>query len=205
MFDLIDEQAVIRGLREGRRDAWDALYAEYSRRVWGFVARLVGGDGHVVAEIVQESFLAAATSARNYDDERGTLWNWLAGIAHRQTQAYWRRAERNGRWQKRSVDGEAQVADPQTWLQQRETADLVRTILSELPSDYAVLLVGKYLDERSVEDLCREFGGTSEAIRSRLARARTEFREKFSRRDADVPGNRPRTTDGQNLELKSFD
>lgn len=203
MVDQFDEQAVIRGLRDGRRDAWDALYAEYSRRVWGFVARLVGGDGHVVAEIVQESFLAAATSARNYDDQRGTLWNWLSGIAHRQTQAFWRRAERNGRWQKLATDGAAPAVDPPSWLQERETAGLVRTILAELPSDYAVLLIGKYLDERSVEELCREFGGTTEAVRSRLARARTEFREKFSRRDADVAGSRLRTTDDQNLKREA--
>lgn len=196
---------MIRGLRDGRRDAWDALYAQYSRRVWGFVARLVGGDGHVVAEIVQESFLAAATSARTYDAERGTLWNWLAGISHRQTQAYWRRAERNGRWQKQANDGAAPADDPQSWLQQRETAGLVREILSELSSDYAVLLVGKYLDDRSVEELRQEFGGTTEAIRSRLARARTEFREKFTRRDGEVAAQRPRVTDGQNLELKPLD
>jgi RNA polymerase sigma-70 factor, ECF subfamily len=200
-LDVFDEQAVVRGLRDGRRDAWDALYAQFSRRVWGFVARLTGADSHAVAEIVQESFLAAATSARNFDEKQGTLWNWLAGIAHRQTQAYWRRAERNGREQQTPARDAAAGVDPRLEIQQRETAGLVRTILSELPSDHAALLIGKYLDERTIEELCREFGGTTEAIRSRLARARTEFREKFSHRETE----RARPTPVPNLEMKSTD
>jgi RNA polymerase sigma-70 factor (ECF subfamily) len=205
LFDQFDEQAVVRGLRDGRRDAWDALYAQFSRRVWGFVARLIGADSHAVAEIVQESFLAAATSARNFDPAQGTLWNWLSGIAHHQTQAYWRRVERDGREQQLSATNKTQFVDPQICLQQRETAGLVRTILSQLPSDHAALLIGKYLDERSVEELCQEFGGTTEAIRSRLARARTEFREKFSLREAKSPGHVPRPIPGQNLEMKTHD
>jgi RNA polymerase sigma-70 factor, ECF subfamily len=205
LFEHFDEQAVIRGLRDGRRDAWDALYAQFSCRVWGFVARLTGADIHTVAEIVQESFLAAATSARNFDEARGTLWNWLSGIAHRQSQAYWRRAERNGCERTFSAEPAARTDDPQTQMQQQETAGLVRTILSELPSEYAALLVGKYLDDRSVEELCHEFGGTTDAIRSRLARARMDFRTKFIRHDESVPGNRLRLTPDQSLKTESVD
>ncbi len=58
-------------------------------------------------------------------------------------------------------------------------ADLVRRVLAELSSDYAVLLTSKYLDDRSLEDLAAEFGSSIEATKSKLARARREFRAAF--------------------------
>ena len=50
-----------------------------------------GPNSVAVADIVQESFLAAAATARQFDPDRGTLWSWLAGIAHHRVSAFWRR------------------------------------------------------------------------------------------------------------------
>jgi len=61
----------------------------------------------------------------------------------------------------------------------RETADLVRGVLAELSVEYSSLLTGKYLDELSLEDLARCCGSSTEATKSKLARARREFRAKF--------------------------
>jgi RNA polymerase sigma-70 factor (ECF subfamily) len=45
--------------------------------------------------------------------------------------------------------------------------------------DHAVLLEAKYIDELSVADIVETFGGTTESVRSRLARARREFSERL--------------------------
>ena len=92
-----DQLVVVRGLRNGDRDAWTALYDGYSEDVWRYVARLLGADATAVADVVQEVFLAAARSARGFNPERGTLWNWLSGIAHHQVATYWRQGARLAR------------------------------------------------------------------------------------------------------------
>ncbi len=60
-----------------------------------------------------------------------------------------------------------------------DLADLVRSVLAELPADYAALLTAKYLDYRALADLADESGVTVDAVKSKLARARREFRSKF--------------------------
>jgi RNA polymerase sigma-70 factor (ECF subfamily) len=142
-----DQVAVICGLQKGERSAWTRLYEAYSVDVWRYVARLVGSDASVVADVVQEVFLAAAGSARQFDPQRGSLWGWLAGIAHRQVAAYWRQASRRARLQAlleaRALEVQHLLDDGQSehWLEQRvECADLVRAVLAELPPDYAALL-----------------------------------------------------------------
>src|SRR3954467_9447204 len=96
-MDEHQASAVARGLREGRPGAWRGLYDAFAERVWRGVARLLGPSSADVADVVQETMLAAARSARNYDESRGTLWNWLWGIARVQVALHYRKQQRRDR------------------------------------------------------------------------------------------------------------
>jgi RNA polymerase sigma-70 factor (ECF subfamily) len=184
----VDDATIVRGLHRGERAAWTALYDRYSVRIWRYAARLIGSDAAAIADVVQETFLAAAKSARQFDASRGTLWIWLAGIAHHQTVSHWRQTARhdrvsgiaagNGSLSRWWTDGDG---EPAAALESAETVDLVRLVLTRLPADYANLLTARYLDQLSIADMQPLFGGTSEALRSRLHRARGEFRMVFER------------------------
>ncbi|MDB5388720.1 MAG: rpoE 3 [Planctomycetaceae bacterium] len=180
---------MICGLRDGNRGAWTALYNGYSADVWRHVARLLGRDAAAIADVVQDVFLAAAKSARQFDPERGTLWSWLTGIAQHQIAAHWRQVGKVARLRKLIEDEAIEIshlldaAKPLDGVTDAvDLADLVRVVLSQLPADYAALLTAKYVDDQSLEELAGQFGGpvsSVEAIKSRLARARREFRTKF--------------------------
>ncbi len=191
-MDDRQEQEIAQGLREGRTTAWHALYDEYCQQVWGAVARRIGAESADVADVVQETFLAAARSAGSYDPCRGSLWMWLGGIARKQVALHFRRQKRHDRI--KSVDQQPGVASEQLdrWLQGREelpaealaTAELaarVRVTLTGLPSDYEVLLTAKYCDGATVDQIAQLHDSSSEAIRSKLARARRAFRRAFAR------------------------
>lgn len=188
MLDEHTSLTVIHGLREGRREAWTALYRGYSGDVWRYVARLVGPHSADVADVVQETFLAAAHTARNFDATRGTLWSWLTGIAHRQAALAARRHHRATRVLQIAERGLLNVSfDEDTarstnsvWERQ-ELAEVVRWTLAEITPEYAALLTGKYLDEQSLEMLSLQWGSSMDAIKSKLARARREFRDVFER------------------------
>lgn len=174
------------GLQRGDRMAWALLFEHNSDRVWRYVARLVGRDAAAVADIVQETFLAAARSARSFDGTRGTIVQWLLGIAHRQAAQHRRRRGVVSDGLPMEQHATAALGDPVALLEQRETAEAVRQALAELSAEYAVLLVGKYLDDQTVDELVQEHGGTTEAIRSKLARARREFRSVYDRLTRDA-------------------
>ena len=192
MTDILDDQALACALQQGDRAAWAALYDQYSVLVWRYVARLIGSDPAAVADAVQETFLAAAGSARGFDPSRGTVWAWLTGIAHHKVSAHWRKTGQDRRLVERAAsNGHAESADgpgqppPAASLEAQETVDVVRRTLAQLPEDYAVLLSAKYIDDLSVAQLVDRHGGTAEALRSRLARARRAFREQYERMSRD--------------------
>jgi RNA polymerase sigma-70 factor (ECF subfamily) len=186
-----DEQEIACGLRSGSTTAWCALYDRHAEGVWRLVARQMGGSSSEVADVVQETFLAAARSAHGFDAARGSLWGWLSGIARRHVALHWRMRKRQQRLYE--ADGRPALERERimAWLENRairppdamilaETADLVRTALVDLPDEYAALLTQRYCDDEPVEHLAGAAGSTATAIRSKLARARRAFREAFA-------------------------
>ncbi len=177
-MDELTEAEIVRGLRQGEPRAWQALCDQYSRRVWAYVARLAGQDQSLVADTFQETLLAVARSGRNLTDS-SRLWPWLAAIAHNQVALHWRKHQRR-RTESLASEPAASELSPEQCLQRREESDLVRTVLLEMSPDYAVLLEAKYIEEHSVAQIVETFGGTTDSVRSRLARARREFARRMN-------------------------
>lgn len=187
-MDINQERQLARGLGIGQAEAWRAFYDAHAEPLWRWVSRRMGAHAPDVADVVQETFLAAARSAANYDPDKGSLWIWLCGIARNHVALHYRRANRHeparhaecvrmtgdGRLQ-RWLEGDHE--SPLEALETAELAEFVRVVLTRLPADYEQLLAGRYLDGTSVEDLSLNLGTTITAVRSKLARARQAFRE----------------------------
>jgi RNA polymerase sigma-70 factor, ECF subfamily len=172
---------------DSRHDDWRTLYEKYSVDVWRYVANIIGSDADAVGDAVQETFMAAARAFDQFDPARGTARAWLIGIAHREVAKHWRRVARNRVDSSGPPVEETSTADSVTLrLEQEETVELVCCVLSELPADSAALLTGKYCEECTVAELVEQFGGTVESVRSKLARARREFKTKYERASGGV-------------------
>jgi RNA polymerase sigma-70 factor (ECF subfamily) len=188
-------------LQQGDRRAWLRLYEAYAKPVWRNISRLTGGDSAAVADLVQETFLAAARSARNFRPDRGTLWVWLWTIARRQVALYYRKQKpeivlsRTPQWWT-SLNGEkfdwidAKADMPPDILESQELAVLVRLVLSELPGDYQTLLLVKYVDNQRTNQIAGQMACSETAVRSKLARARKAFRKAFNRTIRSTPNKR---------------
>jgi len=187
--DRNTQNRIARGLRTGDRQAWLLLYDAYAEKLWQHVARLMPHDSATVADIVQESFLAAARSARAYDPQRGSAWIWLWTIAKRQMALHYRKQYAADRLHQALVwwstlDGEKnsmihRLQTPPQMLENKELGVLVRHCLSQLPAEYQVVLMAKYVDEVPIEQLADHMNRSTVALRSILARARKAFRKVF--------------------------
>ena len=198
MSDDPDRQ-IAAGLLAGKSEAWTALYESHFDRVWRLAGRMIGPDGAAVADVVQETFLAAARSARTFDPSRGPIWSWLAGIVRNQVGAWFRTRRRDGRVQR---GGDLHAAVAGQWAQRlsqesaapggaavsAEEAQIVRSTLAELPDEYRSVLAARYCEEVPVDELARLEDCSETAIRSRLARARRAFREAYLGRGSVTAG-----------------
>src|SRR6185295_15887498 len=93
-MDEQQERTIAQGLRDGKSEAWREFYDAFAQRVWNHAARVLGPRSADVADVVQETFLAAARSARGFDESKGTLWSWLWGIAHNHVALHLRKQQR---------------------------------------------------------------------------------------------------------------
>jgi len=188
MFMNMSENEIAEGLRRGCKDAWASLYDLYAERVWRAAAHLLGGNSQETADLVQEVFMAAAESASRFDPKRGSLWNWLSGIVRNKVALRFRRhtsrisAARRW-WTEASTQWLSGAGDaPDGALEARETATLVRDALLQISDEHRTVLVGKYIEDQSAEQLAVQCGSTAGAIRAKLLRARHAFRKVFSSR-----------------------
>ncbi len=78
MSDLCDDD-LMRMYREGDADAFDALFDRYRAPVYTF-SRMMLGHADGAEDVLQETFLAVARTARNYH-ARGRFRPWLLRIA----------------------------------------------------------------------------------------------------------------------------
>ena len=192
MLDEHQERLLAQGLREGKTEAWQALYDAYAETVWRSVARLLGTGCGDVADVVQETMLAAARSARTFDPARGSLRQWLWGIAHNYVALHFRKQQQQDRLAKAGAElaarngpalnrPEAKYPSPPAALASAELATLVRANLAALSADYALLLTARYLDGEAVAAIAAREGASEVAVRSKLARARHAFRQGFGK------------------------
>jgi RNA polymerase sigma-70 factor (ECF subfamily) len=198
LLDEHDQFALILGLREGSQDAWAKLYDHFSVDVWRYVGRVLGPNAAAIADVVQETFMDAARTARQFDSGRGTLWSWLVGIAHHRVSAHWRETRRQARLRGMAESGNVDARqlfdghlEGNASGESCDTVDFVRSVLAQISSDYASLLTAKYLDDLSLGEMSVQFGSSVDAIKSKLARARQEFRSKFEfmAKVAEAPAN----------------
>jgi len=186
MSDDQDDR-IAAGLRAGSSDAWAALYDVYFDRVWRLAGRMIGPDAQAVADVVQETFLAAARAARKFDPGRGSLWLWLAGICRNHVGLHFRRRRRDDRARPggdlhadlAGLRARLQGAGPAEAALLADEAERLRVTLAALPDEYGSVLTARYLEETPIETLAGRLGCSAGAMRSKLARARKAFRQAF--------------------------
>jgi RNA polymerase sigma-70 factor (ECF subfamily) len=184
-------------LRRGDRSAWVGLFDRYAGRLWRAVARQMGAERQAVADVVQETFMAAARSAGRYEPERGTPWVWLWGVARNQVALHFRRRAGERRLEEVCAAAAARQrlrewlegggGSPLGALEAEEAADAVRTALARLSDEHAFVLIALHMEGMAAAEVAELLGRSAQAVRSLAVRARESFRSQF----APAPDERP--------------
>ncbi len=166
---------------------WQALLAEHDRWLRTIVYARVG-EPQAVDEVMQEVALAAVRQKAPLADPTKAA-PWLYRLAVRQSLMYRRKQGRRRRLadnyarQVRAKEPDAGQGDPLSWLLADERRKLVRLALSRLPKRDAEILLLKYSEDGSYQDLAQRMGISSSAVQARLHRARHRLREELAALD----------------------
>jgi RNA polymerase sigma-70 factor, ECF subfamily len=165
-----------------KRDAaaWDEFYEEHVHELYGFVYRLVRGDPQTAADLFQDTWLDAVGHIGQFDPKRGELRSWLYGIARRRVALHWRQRLARGDTAAARAEIPVEVLDgavvPDEAIEHLEQAAVVQASLLALPSERRQVLVEKYVEELSVNQIAARTGKSPKAVESLLSRAREQLR-----------------------------
>jgi RNA polymerase sigma-70 factor (ECF subfamily) len=163
---------------------WQAALLEHDRWLRTVVlARLAEPGG--VDEVMQEVALAAIRQQAPLLD-RTKVAPWLYRLALTQSLLYRRK---QGRWRKltsryaqreQPTEHDRRTVDPLEWLLADERQSLVREAIARLPRRDVEILLLKYTENWTYEQLAQHLGASESAIESRLHRARRRLRRELA-------------------------
>ena len=160
---------------------WPAILAQHDRWLRTVVyARL--RDASAVEEVLQEVALAAVKQAAPLKDASKAA-PWLYRLAVTQSLLYRRKLGRQRRLRERFIEAarpdefDHRERDPLDWLLAEERGRMVRRAVQSLPRRDAEILLLKYTENWSYQQIAERLGVTQAAIEARLHRARQRLRE----------------------------
>jgi RNA polymerase sigma-70 factor (ECF subfamily) len=150
---------------------------EHQDEVYGVALRITG-DRDAALDVASSTFLKAYRAFDRYDQTR-PLRHWLLRIATNEAISYVRKRGRELR-RRVDVDEASALADPtiapDAESVAREDRARIRAAVSLLPELYRVVIVLRYFNELSVEEIAQVTGRPASTVGVQLLRGRALLR-----------------------------
>lgn len=173
--DVLEEEILVAQLREGSREAFDALYEKYKNMAI-HTAYLITGNLTDSEDVVQETFVKVWLHVRELHNDSG-FKPWMMQILVRT-------AYRVAKKSRREIPDDC-VADRMEPSQdvssldriiQTQEAEMIVTLVRKLPVKLRTVVVLYYYDSLSVKEIAALLGLLEGTVKSRLYTARRRLR-----------------------------
>jgi RNA polymerase sigma-70 factor (ECF subfamily) len=168
-------------LRAGEPFAVGRLFDLYGKHVERVLIRTIGRDGEM-DDMVQDVFLGAYRSGRNYQGNDAQLKAWVSRIAVFTARGYLRKRKR--RWWLRSSDPQ-EIPEQTSNEPSPHTQEVLRRTyqaLDGMDPDLRIPLALRELESMELSEIAEACDCSVSTIKRRLARARKVF-ERLARKD----------------------
>lgn len=163
----------------GDRSAFDALFVKYQDYVYNIVYGIVG-RAEEARDITQEVFVQAFRSLHTFrGGARFATWIYRIAVNRAVDGA---RAAKGRRWLPfiETLKATPDPSDsPEQVLDRHSERDMVQAALNKVPLQHRDVLVLRYFQDLSVEEIAEVLGCSVTAAKVRLHRARNHFKETY--------------------------
>ena len=159
------EQLPVAQARAGEPAAWDALFRRYQLPLYAFACELVR-DEQAALDVVQETFIAAVRHIGSLRED-GKFGSWLFGIAHQKCAQRWRKRTEVLLDEIPEAEDES-VGRPDELLIRQEQEAAFMKLLESLPAPHRAVVVLRYVEDFSIEEIARITDTQPGTVKSRL-------------------------------------
>ena len=175
-----DQEHIIARARRGDAHAFEQLVTAYRNQVFRLALRMCGNEADA-DEVAQEAFLSAWKGLPNFRGE-SRFSTWLYQLTTHAAIDLMRREKRQAAAE--DID-EITAADdgpsPQQQVERTETQREIRSALMQLPEEYRQVLLLRFMQELSYEEIGRALKLPVGTVKSRLNRAKAQLKDILSR------------------------
>jgi RNA polymerase sigma-70 factor (ECF subfamily) len=173
--NLADERLLIEAAQQDP-SRFAELYEKNFHRVYAFVLRRVR-DRAEAEDITAEVFHEALRSLGRFQWRGAPFSSWLLRIAANTLADRWQRAARSGGNFMESMNGAGAEADCSVEADAEQRAILYQ-LVDRLPSDQRLVILRRFLDQKSVREISEELGRSEGAVKQLQFRALESLRNK---------------------------
>lgn len=175
-----DQEKIIARARRGDADAFEQLVVAYRDQVFRLALRMCGSEADA-DEVAQEAFLSAWKALPNFRGE-SQFSTWLYQLTTHAAIDLMRREKR----QIAAADiTEVSAADPapspQQQAEQSEQREIVRDAILQLAPEQREVVVLRFMEELSYEEIGAVLKLPSGTVKSRLNRAKAQLKDILSK------------------------
>lgn len=173
---VISDAAAVSRIRDGESEAFAVLFERYHERCARLAMRLLG-DPDDAADAVQDAFIRAYLSLDSYQ-ERDRFASWLMCIVANRCRSATRAARRRAQTASEWIGGRygAPQAAESPVESDHALAQRLADALGSLPDATRSVLLRKYGDELSYEEISADTGIAISALKMRVARGSAQLR-----------------------------
>jgi RNA polymerase sigma-70 factor, ECF subfamily len=185
----VEQQKWIQAIRQGNVATFSRIVEEYQRPVYNLCYRMLGNPNDA-EDAAQEIFLRAYTRLDSYDAQN-KFSTWIFAIASHYCIDRLRKPHRPMvAWEDvvdwRDVAEDETVHPEQTALENESTAEM-QGLLQHLSADHRAIVILKYWQDLSYEEIAETLHTSVAATKSKLHRARLAMAELLAQRRAPQP------------------
>lgn len=175
-----DDQELVRQLARGNEAAFNACYERYQGPIFRFAWHM-SGERTSAEEVTQEVFLRLIHNPRKFDAAKGTLANYLFGIARNVMRRQMAANLLDVPLDDAELAEEAALATDSNVLSdldRQERLELLHKSVLTLPATYRETLILCDLEEMSYPEAAAVLNCPEGTVASRLHRARTMLKSR---------------------------
>jgi RNA polymerase sigma-70 factor (ECF subfamily) len=160
-------------------DYFACLVIKYEKRLLFYIKKISQCYDDEAEDILQEAFIKIWKNLNGYDVSLSPE-NWIYRIIHNETISYWRKKKSFHKGNKVSLsDVQATIAatteEADEWDAEK-LAKLIEDILPMLKQEYREVLVLKYLEDKSYEEISDILKIPEGTVATRINRAKKSFK-----------------------------
>ena len=171
-----DDQELISLAAAGNREAFGRLYERYKLRVFRH-AYFLSGDPQLAEDLTAQTFLNALQAIPRYQSRGVPFAAWLLRITCNLTINYKKAAKNIGHAQlPEALEAEGAVYSPEDSCELKDDSMRVWEEVRHLPPDQRQVIVMRFIDDLSYQDIAQVLGKTVGAVRVIQFRALSNLR-----------------------------